>query len=301
MSEEEHTELIKTALSMAFRDLNLIHEATGLFPENRYSVFMQRQINSADEITSQSGGGDSLQSVLSDEVFDDELVNDVRSAHSRMSKCSIEELQTYIEEMQQLRALQEEANRPFNRPDSDLSNIYYWVRKSIWTPEEAALLAAGKDPSPEIIDYLRNMHEFQVKESDFAASHFTTMSLLHSAIEAKEISTPGTPLEFLNWFEKVKFHVSEELMEGVLEIHAPERTIQEDKLAAEFLPRERETLLKLVAAMAVKGYRFDPEAQRNQATADIQNDLDQLGISLDQKTILKWIREACVLIEKDSF
>lgn len=300
MSEKERTELIKTALSMAFRDLNLIHEATGLFPGNRYSVLMQQQINNADEITSQSGGRDILRSVLSDEVFDEELVNDVRSAHNRMSKYSIEELQMHIEEIQELRALQEEASHLFNRPESSLNNAYYWVRKSIWTPEEAALLAAGKDPSPEIIGYLRNMHEFRVKESDFAASYFTTMSLLHSAIEAKEISTPGTPLEFLNWFEKVKFHVSEELVEGVLEIHAPARAIQEDKLASEFVPRERETLLKLVAAMAVKGYRFDPEAQRNQATADIQNDLDQLGISLDQKTVLKWLREACVLIEKNS-
>jgi hypothetical protein len=49
--------------------------------------------------------------------------------------------------------------------------------------------------------------------------------------------------------------------------------------------QETETLYKLIAAMAIKGYMFVPDAKRNQPTGDIQSDLDQLGTSLDQKTI----------------
>jgi hypothetical protein len=63
--------------------------------------------------------------------------------------------------------------------------------------------------------------------------------------------------------------------------------------------QETATLYKLIAAMAIKGYMFVPDAKRNQATADIQSDLDQLGISLDQKTILKWVRIACDIVPKD--
>lgn len=48
----------------------------------------------------------------------------------------------------------------------------------------------------------------------------------------------------------------------------------------------------MVAAMAVRGYSFEPESSRNSATKDIQSDLDHLGVGLDQKTILKWLREA---------
>jgi len=50
--------------------------------------------------------------------------------------------------------------------------------------------------------------------------------------------------------------------------------------------------------MAIAGYKFDQDAKRNQATSDIQSDLDQLGIPLDQRTILKWLREACEIIPK---
>ena len=62
---------------------------------------------------------------------------------------------------------------------------------------------------------------------------------------------------------------------------------------------KKNSLLTLVAGMAIKGYRFDPNANRNEATSDIQSDLDELGIGLDQKTILKWLREATALVDKD--
>ena len=139
---------------------------------------------------------------------------------------------------------------------------------------------------------------YDVGRSEYAFGYFQILELMKTAIEAEEISTPGTPLEFLDWFEKIKFDVSEELRTGILEIHAPQDLNVKNKLKAELSPIERETLLKLVAAMAVKGYRFDPEAKRNEATSDILNDLDHLGISLDKKTVLKWLREACSIIDK---
>ncbi|MEM6649350.1 MAG: hypothetical protein AAF603_03785 [Pseudomonadota bacterium] len=63
---------------------------------------------------------------------------------------------------------------------------------------------------------------------------------------------------------------------------------------------ERNTLLKLIGVMAIKGYGYDPDAQRNEAIKDIANDLDLLGHSLDGKTIRKWLREATALISKNT-
>ncbi len=57
-------------------------------------------------------------------------------------------------------------------------------------------------------------------------------------------------------------------------------------------PRERQSLMRLVAAMAVRGYSFDPNSDRNKAVTDICSDLDFLGIPLDRTTVLKWLREA---------
>jgi hypothetical protein len=44
--------------------------------------------------------------------------------------------------------------------------------------------------------------------------------------------------------------------------------------------RERESLLKLVIGMAMKGYSYDPDASRSPSTAEIATDLDQLVVSL---------------------
>jgi hypothetical protein len=54
--------------------------------------------------------------------------------------------------------------------------------------------------------------------------------------------------------------------------------------------RERESLLKLVIGMAIKGYTYDPKAPRNAATSDITSDLELLGIGLDVDTVRKWLK-----------
>ncbi len=62
--------------------------------------------------------------------------------------------------------------------------------------------------------------------------------------------------------------------------------------AKDLSTRARETLLKLVIAMAIESYGYDPQAERSNATSDIASDLDSLGLSLDPDTIRKWLNEA---------
>lgn len=56
--------------------------------------------------------------------------------------------------------------------------------------------------------------------------------------------------------------------------------------------KERESLLKMVIGMAMKGYAYDPKKTRNSSIPEIANDLELLGITLDQDTVRKWINEA---------
>ena len=64
---------------------------------------------------------------------------------------------------------------------------------------------------------------------------------------------------------------------------------------------EMDSLLKLIAGMAVEQYGFDPTASRSPAIQNISSDLDGLGISLDQKTIRKWVKKSCELIDQSYF
>ncbi|HEV7928814.1 MAG TPA: hypothetical protein VGP12_01640 [Nitrosospira sp.] len=55
---------------------------------------------------------------------------------------------------------------------------------------------------------------------------------------------------------------------------------------------ERNSLLKLVIAMAIGGYRYDPVAPQNNTVSEITKDLEELGISLSDDTVRKYLIQA---------
>jgi len=60
------------------------------------------------------------------------------------------------------------------------------------------------------------------------------------------------------------------------------------------------TLLKLVAGMAIKGFAYNPQNKKNPSIKEIQSDLDELGVSMDDETISHWIKEGCKIINNQS-
>lgn len=63
-----------------------------------------------------------------------------------------------------------------------------------------------------------------------------------------------------------------------------------------FHTKEKETLLKLIAGMAVDAYRYDPTASRSPLPKEISDALAQMGIPLDPDTVRKWLKEASEFI-----
>lgn len=59
-----------------------------------------------------------------------------------------------------------------------------------------------------------------------------------------------------------------------------------------------QSLLKMVYAMAVGGYRYDPDATRSTVPGDVAEDADSAGVSLDVDTVRRWLREAADLRER---
>lgn len=63
--------------------------------------------------------------------------------------------------------------------------------------------------------------------------------------------------------------------------------------------KERNSLLKLVIAMAMKKYGYNP-SKRTSATSLIKNALSEIGLSLDEETILKFLREGAELLPSET-
>lgn len=68
--------------------------------------------------------------------------------------------------------------------------------------------------------------------------------------------------------------------------------------ATEIGTRERDTLLKIVIGMAVKGYGYDPDQQRSGTVREIVSDLELVGAALDADTVRKWLRQAADLLPR---
>jgi len=57
--------------------------------------------------------------------------------------------------------------------------------------------------------------------------------------------------------------------------------------------RERNTVLKIIIGMAIKGYSFNPNKKRNPTAKEITSDISLLGLSIDEDTVRRWLKEAC--------
>ena len=72
------------------------------------------------------------------------------------------------------------------------------------------------------------------------------------------------------------------------------QSINEDhkKIDSTLNTRERDTLLKLVIGMAIKGYKYEPFASKSTVTKEIADDLAALDISVSDDTIRKYLKQA---------
>jgi len=312
LGDDGKTELVKSALRWIVGDVGYLQHATGLFAKelNEMNRLRRRMrgnrdnaLNTTADIASKRYSDFFYSSVDQETEFEVKIVADIQAQQARLEALSVAELETEVMALVQSNKNQKEAQRPFNRDTNQLSRLSFWVRKSVWSPQEALLIFGGREPTNEVVRYLEKMGDYEREESPFASAYFMTLELMETAISVGEISSPGRPLEYLHWYEKMLADVDDELRKAILEIHDRDqsvaRTLGANESGEELSDLEQKSLLKIVAAMAINGYRFDPKAQRNQATSDIQSDAHLLGLELDPKTILKWLRKACELLPDD--
>lgn len=173
------------------------------------------------------------------------------------------------------------------------ADFEHWLRMKWWDLAQATALSIGFEPRHEItFDPLgMKVHHparsFYEKRRDLIRNNFQTQHgcFIH-------------PIKFCEWAVSSKLPVHIDLLEAanvILETKfalPDRRTRRTNKLEN----RERVALLKLVIGMAVKGYSFDPSAKRSRTPQEICDDLALLGLTLDVKTIRKYLAEGTRLI-----
>lgn len=189
----------------------------------------------------------------------------------------------------------------FGHPDFE-ADFEYWGQMAEYKLDEALVLSVGVEPR----HFGERSLEGMAKRVD--------QNRLYPALEylakrreqfRRKFPTgysgwlPISPRDLKAWFDEISLDVHVDFyaqLKQRLSIPKAKVTKEPEKNIS---LQERETLLKLIAAMSCEQYGFDPKKSKNLATSSIQHDIETVGLSMDSNTIRKWVREAAALVAKE--
>jgi hypothetical protein len=170
----------------------------------------------------------------------------------------------------------------------------YWSKASYWSLDEATALLLERNPNRINLTFVRQ----DPKRSSFGLKYRSLHELLRRAAVARQIRSSTNPGSLIAWAKHNRIEVPEALEAAVRRQghQVADWKAAYDRQAEELASlrervtrvqgeqsnrlgtRERESLLKLIIGMAVKGYGHDPKASRNTTTKDIAGDLRLIGL-----------------------
>jgi hypothetical protein len=188
----------------------------------------------------------------------------------------------------------------------ELSSCQYWLKSATISLSKfiAVLPHEILMTKPQGLKLAMKLFEFFEPDQTFDYDHFNTLTdkekNLSPAVDDPKIKAVKEldPLDFsvvpdaANTSFKAAYELEmttaiQSRPDDVIDA-ATERWLDDKPMAT----RERNTLLKLVIGMAVKGYTHDPVAKKSTAPKEIADDLAELGISIDPDTVRKYLKEA---------
>jgi regulator of replication initiation timing len=209
----------------------------------------------------------------------------------------------------------------WHQPEHD-ADFSMWARMPYWTADQAVALTFAKNP--ELVDW--DSVQDAGGNSRFACYYTTLRELVLEAQHEKQLHEQIDPIEYFAWANKHGIDYPRELERSVL---ANERDITElqrkydelqqknrvleienqklryevDRLRTaatpaqpvikeEIGPKEKASLLKMVIAMAMDCYCYDPGKARSDAPKLIAQAIKDREMSLDVDTVLKYLRMA---------
>lgn len=220
-------------------------------------------------------------------------IADFQALVEQLKRMSLEMLdELCIEAVHQQEAEQEEAARRqdqlayFSRSDSD-ANFRSWCALKNWTIDEATALLLGKDPSRVTWEGLQQLTFSSIFVREYQKLR---IQLLRASADGK-FADGDAPAKFVQWARDTEIPVP-----GGLNVQARN---SDEKSVDALSTRERNSVVKLIAGMAIKGYGYNPTNKKNAATQEIADHLVELGLDLSVDTVRDYIKEGVQLIDQN--
>jgi len=183
----------------------------------------------------------------------------------------------------------------------------HWGKMATWTLPQAHGLCFGIAPIEANHDQHGKLINLMAKSKQpYQQEMFKVWSLIQNAYDSYTLHDTVKPIKFIQWADIHGVSIPEELRNSVEDIEQKrqethEKIHQKTETSGKKLlhTTERETLLKIIAGLAIAAYRYDPKKGKNEAIKEIQEDLSKLGVSMSDDTIRKKIQEGIELIPQN--
>jgi hypothetical protein len=195
----------------------------------------------------------------------------------------------------------------------------HWSKAAYWTVEEGIALSYGRNP--RIVNWAFLSAN---SEHPFAQNYADRLDLGLRAKAVGQLRDVNDPAAFISWTKRVAFEFPPELANAVQlrgnavrDWQSEYESLAEERnsLAAKvkkfeqqsadsqlfnkpLLESERTAMLTMIAGMAARGYRYVPTGN-SRVPQEIADDIVASGLSLDVKTVRKYLDTAAKLLPPD--
>jgi hypothetical protein len=167
------------------------------------------------------------------------------------------------------------------------ADLTKWGAEASWTIDEAGALMIGKDPDTfpwDLVTGLRHVSPMFKRVCDFRRS-------ASRVAEQQKWKQLVQPAKLVAWAGARGFEFPPELVAIVHAHEAPsprDDDLDDDKLS----PREIRSLFRLVIAMAVTRYRYDPDKPGCRGATAMESDVKALQMKITAATVGKLLKRA---------
>jgi hypothetical protein len=107
------------------------------------------------------------------------------------------------------------------------------------------------------------------------------------------------PQEFLTWVDRVSFEVEPEFLSLLRRYNQPEPKPAPPAAPPKPDKREVNSMAQLITAMAIDGYGYRPDSPRSPIPREITDLAAQMGMTISEDTIRKYLKIGAEQISKD--
>lgn len=171
----------------------------------------------------------------------------------------------------------------------------YWSRMEWLKIEETLWLCVGLDPRADWDKALRLDHSIPPREHRERTYMLSIREQLARAAKSISASRSGFKgPELLDWMRATEFPAHPGFF-GCLAKIAVRRSgaptlVSVEKTGGRDDPREIASMAKILTAIAIREYGYQPESNKSPIPGEIQAICDEEGLSVSRETILKYLR-----------